>query len=100
MESKEVAELPDNFVSKFGNHIIHRYLPDEHHLPERSIKLAESLTDKPKWATNKLRPVQLLKQPQLIEVTAPIPDYPPMNFKYNGKLHKVVKGDECECIES
>jgi protein ImuB len=30
---------------------------------------------------------------------APIPDYPPMNFKYNGKLHKVQKTDGPERIE-
>jgi len=38
--------------------------------------------------------------PQPIEVTAPIPDYPPMNFQFNRKLHKVVKADACERIEA
>ena len=81
--------------SKFGNNIVHRYLPDEHHLPERSIKLATSLKEKPttSWQTDKLRPIHLLQEPQPIEVTAPIPDYPPMNFRYKGKLHKVIKAD-------
>jgi protein ImuB len=32
-----------------------------------------------------------LKEPQRIEVSAPIPDYPPMNFRYKDKLHKVKK---------
>ena len=32
-------------------------------------------------------------------ITAPIPDYPPMNFKYKGKLHKVKKADGPERIE-
>jgi protein ImuB len=102
LECREVAELLDNLENKFGNNIIHRYLPDQHHWPERSIKLADSLKDKPSttWRTDKPRPVQLLYHPQSIEVTAPIPDYPPMNFRYNGKLHKVVKADTCERIES
>jgi protein ImuB len=102
LECVEVAELLDNLENKFGNNIIHRYLPDEHHLPERSIKPADSLKDKPvaKWETGKPRPIQLLNPPQYIEVTAPVPDYPPMNFKYNGELHKVVKSDSCERIES
>jgi protein ImuB len=51
------------------------------------------------WPAGKLRPIQLLDQPQRIEVTAPIPDYPPMNFRYKGKLHKVAKSDACERIE-
>jgi protein ImuB len=102
LESIEVAELLDNLQSKFGNNIVHRYLPDEHHLPERSVKLATSLQDKPsiEWRTDKLRPIQLLHSPKRIEVSAPIPDYPPMNFKYDGKLHKVMKADACERIEA
>ncbi|MDQ6763272.1 MAG: DNA polymerase Y family protein [Bacteroidota bacterium] len=100
LESKELAELLDRLESKFGNNIVHRYLPDEHHLPERSIKLATSLKEKATaWPVNKLRPIQLLKEPEQIEVTAPIPDYPPMNFRYKGKLHKVQKADACERIE-
>ncbi|MEP7232086.1 MAG: DNA polymerase Y family protein [Ginsengibacter sp.] len=102
LESIEVAELLDNLQSKFGNDIVHRYLPDEHHLPERSVKEATSLKEKSliEWRTDKLRPIQLLHQPQRIEVTAPIPDYPPMNFTYKGKLHKVLKADACERIEA
>ncbi len=101
LECRKVSELLDRLESKLGNNIIHRYLPDEHHLPKRSIKLANSLKEKPttQWRSDKLRPIQLLHEPQLIEVTAPIPDYPPMNFRYKGKLHKVKKADGPERIE-
>ena len=102
LESREVSELLDRLESKFGNDIVHRYLPDEHHLPERSVRLANSLKEQPttSWQTDKQRPIQLLPVPQAIQVTAPIPDYPPMNFRYNGELHKVIKADACERIES
>ncbi len=101
LQSKEVSELLDRLESKFGNNIIHRYLPAEHHLPERSVRLAGSLQEKltTTWPVHQLRPIQLLKEPQRIEVTAPIPDYPPMNFRYKGKVHKVTKADACERIE-
>jgi protein ImuB len=102
LESIEVAELLDNLQSKFGNNIVHRYLPDEYHLPEHSIRLANSLKENSvtAWRNDKLRPIQLLQEPQNIEVTAPIPDYPPMNFRYKGRLHKVQKADACERIEA
>lgn len=102
LECREVAELIDNLENNFGSNIIHRYLTAERHLPEHSIKLAASLKEKPTtaWRADKLRPTYLLKQPQRIEVTAPIPDYPPMNFRYNGKLYTVIKADACERIES
>lgn len=101
MESKELAQLLDRFESKFGKDIVHRYFPAEHHMPERSLKAAGSLDEKPtiRWRTEKMRPVHLLKKPQPILVTAPIPDYPPMNFKYKGILHKVKKADGPERIE-
>jgi protein ImuB len=101
LESKEVAELLDRIESKLGGNIIHRYVPAEHHWPERSIRLADSLKEKRTiaWPAAKLRPIQLLNPPHRIEVTAPIPDYPPMNFRYKGKLHKVTKSDACERIE-
>ena len=101
-DTREISELLDRLESKFGKDIIHRYLPDEHHLPERSVKLATSFKEKPaiEWGTDKLRPVQLLNKPEPIEVMAPIPDYPPMNFRYNGKLHTVKKADACERIEA
>jgi len=96
-----VAELLDRVAGKVGVNTIHRYLPDEHHWPERSIKPAPSLLEKPAtvWRNDKPRPVQLLAKPEQIEVTAPIPDYPPMLFTYKGQVHYIKKSDGPERIE-
>jgi protein ImuB len=65
------------------------------------MKLASSLVEKPsvEWRTDRLRPTILLNKPALIEVSAPVPDYPPMSFKYQDKLHYVKKADGPERIE-
>ena len=96
-----LSELLDRFAGKFGANHIHRYLPDEHYWPERSIKPASSLNEKPtaQWKVDRPRPLQLLPKPEPITVTAPIPDYPPMLFRHKGKLHKVIKADGPERIE-
>lgn len=96
-----LAELLDKIAGKVGMNTIHRYLPDEHYWPERSVKLASSLQEKPTtgWQTDIPRPVQLLPCPEAIEVTVPMPDYPPMLFRYKGKLHNVSKADGPERIE-
>ena len=101
LNDSKIAELLDRISNKMGAHVIHRYLPDEHHWPERSIKEATSLKEKPmiEWRSDKLRPIHLLSTPHLIYVTAPIPDYPPLNFRYKGKLHIVKKADGPERIE-
>lgn len=96
-----LAELIDRLTGKVGADAVSRYLPAEHYWPERSFKKATSLTEQPttEWKGDRPRPVQLLATPQQIEVTAPFPDYPPMNFRYNGALHKIVKADGPERIE-
>lgn len=101
LENPVLSELLDRLSGKIGPNHIHRYLPDEHHWPERSTKLASSLEEKPAtgWRVDRPRPLQLLSNPEPIEVTAPIPDYPPMLFRYKGKLHKVSKADGPERIE-
>jgi len=101
LESTSLAEMLDRIAGKLGAANIHRYLPDEHYWPERSIKPASGLHEKPTtaWRADRPRPIQLLAKPEPIEVTAPIPDYPPMLFRYKGKLHKIKKADGPERIE-
>lgn len=101
LDNINLSELLDRFNGKFGTNCIHRYLPDEHYWPERSIKKASSLSESPTalWNIDRPRPLQLLSKPAPISVTAPIPDYPPMLFRYKGQLHKVTKADGPERIE-
>lgn len=96
-----LAELLDRLSGKIGAQNIHRYIPAEHYWPERSFKPASPVNEKlqTSWKVDKRRPLQLLPQPQQIDVTALIPDYPPMLFRYKGKLHKVIKADGPERIE-
>jgi protein ImuB len=96
-----LSELLDRFAGKFGTGHIHRFLPDEHYWPERSVKHALSIYEKltTAWKIDRPRPLQLLPTPEHIEVTAPVPDYPPMNFRYKGTLHKIIKADGPERIE-
>lgn len=101
LEDERLSELIDRLSGRVGADAIHRYLPDEHYWPERSIRLASSIVEPPafEWKTDRLRPMQLLKEPEPIQVTAPIPDYPPMLFIYKNQIHQIVKADGPERIE-
>jgi protein ImuB len=101
LDNIELSELVDRLAGKMGAHCIHRYVPEEHYWPERSLKPAVSPHEKlvTNWKLDRPRPLHLLSKPELIEVTAPIPDYPPMLFRYKGKLHKIIKADGPERIE-
>ncbi len=101
LDNIQLSELMDRLAGKVGSNAIHRFLPDEHYWPERSFKKASSLQEQKtsEWRVDRPRPMQLLATPENIEVTAPVPDYPPMNFRYKGKLHKIKKADGPERIE-
>lgn len=96
-----IAELIDRISGKVGEKAVHRYLPAEHHWPEYAVKLADSLEEQPAtdWPLDLPRPLHLLPIPQAIEVTVRLPDYPPMLFHFQGKLHRVKKADGPERIE-
>lgn len=97
----EIAELLDRISMKAGKNAIRRYLPQPYHWPENSITAVNDLNEQPQidWPTHKPRPSVLLNQPELIKVSAPIPDYPPMNFTYQNEIHRIVKADGPERIE-
>lgn len=96
-----LTELLDRIAGKLGASTICRYLPQAHYWPERSVKVASSLVDQPdiSWRTDRPRPMQLLGRPQLIEVMVPVPDYPPLRFRYQNQVHTIKRADGPERIE-
>jgi protein ImuB len=100
-DDEGVGELLDKIANKLGEQHIHRFLPDEHYWPERSMREASSLQEKAPiaWPAVPPRPLRILQKPEPVMVTAPIPDYPPMLFRYLGKIHRIMKADGPERIE-
>jgi len=96
-----VLDLMDRFTARFGQEAVRRFLPTEHYWPESSFKRAINLNEEPttEWKLDRPRPLQLLIPPEPIEVMAPVPDYPPLNFRHKNQLHIVKKADGPERIE-
>jgi protein ImuB len=101
LQDPRLAELVDRVANRFGEGCIHRYLPAEHFWPERAFVPATTFDDRAltAWALNRPRPIHILATPEPIEVAAPIPDYPPMHFRHQGQLCKVVRAEGPERIE-
>ena len=101
LEDMQIAEWMDRVLDKLGPGSIQRFLPTEHHWPERSQKLATAISDQPDttWTRRQSRPIRILPIPQPIQVTAPLPDYPPMSFRYQNKLHERRKASRAERID-
>lgn len=100
-DDSAIPELMDRFFNHFERRNIYHVSPSEHHWPERSIALGEPAIPQQaqSWPNDKPRPIKLLSVPELIEVTAPVPDYPPMMFRHKGVLHRIKKADGPERIE-
>lgn len=100
-DQKAIVELLDNIAGKVSMNAVHRYLPQEHHWPERSIKEVPFLEGSPAapWLTGMARPLHLFPQPEPITVMVHLPDYPPRHFRYKGKVYNIVKADGPERIE-
>jgi len=100
LDNNNIVELVDRITNKLGN-VVNRFVPDEHYWPERSFKQAASLQEKPAtyWKIDKPRPIHILPMPEPVEVAAPVPDYPPLHFRYKGVLHKIEAADGPERIE-
>jgi protein ImuB len=99
-DSEEVAEMLDNVSARVGKDQIHRYLPQEHHWPERAAGNTTDLTQSPEsaWPEDRVRPVQLLEPPEPIEAMALTPDYAPRQFVYRNQRHIIVNADGPERI--
>jgi len=100
-KSEQVAELLDNIAVRVGETNIHRYLPKERYMPERTAINTADLTKNPEsdWRDDKVRPIQLLKPPEPVEAMALTPDYPPKQFIYRNERHLIVNADGPERIE-
>ncbi|WP_423127824.1 Y-family DNA polymerase [Gaoshiqia sp. Z1-71] len=96
-----ISELLDNIAGRVGVESIRRYLPQERYWPENSVKEVASPEEQPEteWRTDHPRPVHLLPKPEPVEVMVVLPDYPPMHFRYNGEIIRIVRADGPERIE-
>ncbi len=92
-ESQALAETVDALTSRLGPAQVWRVAPYPSHVPERSVRRAPPLArrspDPPPDDEAPPRPLRLLARPEPIDATAPVPDDPPILFRWRGSLHRV-----------
>jgi protein ImuB len=60
--------------------------------------LAEGGKNTASWPAGSPRPIRLLVPPEPVEATAPVPDDPPILFRWRRLLHRVRRADGPERI--
>jgi protein ImuB len=100
MASDDVAwsGLIDRLTNRLGADKIYRVIPVESHLPERASARGRPVRLRRPAAWPRIvisspdcywRPLRLLVYPEPIEAIAPIPDDPPLQFRWRHVLHRI-----------
>ncbi len=123
-QARDLAPLVDRLSNRLGEGAVAQLVPQASHLPERAQRRVPALSQAPRRtaALNEAprrtaaldeakperfperrlqgealaRPLRLLARPEPIEAVAPVPDQPPVLFRWRQALHKVarVRGPE------
>jgi protein ImuB len=103
-----LAPIVDRLVNRLGAANVTRLDPVESHLPERAQRAVPALAmsemmgarqDRIEaWLPGQRRPIRLLPRPDRIDVTAPVPDDPPLSFRWRGVVHRVSRAEGPERI--
>ena len=103
-QARDLAPLVDRLSNRLGRDAVSQLVPRASHLPERAQRRVPALsrgTAAPFPARGlhgpaPSRPLRLLARPEPIEAVAPLPDEPPVLFRWRRALHKVatVRGPE------
>jgi protein ImuB len=96
-----LAALVDRLENRLGAGSVTRMRPRDSHLPERAVErvpaFAAGAGGTP-WDTQRPRPPRLLARPEPIEAVAPIPDDPPVLFRWRRLVHRIRASDGPERI--
>lgn len=95
----ELSRLLDSLGNRLGPQRLMRLRARSSHVPERQVARAAPAESPPApdWSAER-HPIRLLSHPEPIEAMAPIPDAPPLRFRRQGRLHRVVRADGPERI--
>jgi protein ImuB len=95
------AGLVDRLANRLGAPNVLRLVPRDSHVPERAMRRVsgfEPAVGTGSWESHLPRPIRLFAPPDPVEVVAPIPDDPPVLFRWRRVAHRVRHAEGPERI--
>ena len=103
-QARDLAPLVDRLSNRLGRDAVSQLVPRASHIPERAQRRVPALSpgaaapfpERGLHGPAPSRPLCLLARPEPIEAVAPLPDEPPVLFRWRRALHRVraVQGPE------
>ena len=96
-----LANLVDRLENRLGVGAVTWMRPRDSHIPERAVERVPAFAPGEggtPWDPDRLRPLRLLARPEPIEAVAPIPDDPPVLFRWRRLVHRIRAADGPERI--
>jgi protein ImuB len=86
-----LAPLVDRLANRLGEDRVWKAVPRQSHVPELAVSQGPPLAAPAGrgWDPQTPRPLRLFRRPQPIEAMALIPDDPPVQFSWRGRLHRI-----------
>jgi protein ImuB len=109
-DEEELAMLADRIRARLGKRAVLRPVCVESHIPERAVAQMSfgerfgglspvaSLRSGREAAAMPPRPVRLFGHPEQVDVTAEVPEGPPLRFRWRNMTHKVARSEGPERI--
>ncbi len=90
-----IAPLIDRLAGRLGAAAVWRAEPYPSHAPERATARRPPLSESENetWDLKRPRPLRLFSRPEPIEAIAPVPDDPPVFFRWRGVAHRVRRAE-------
>ena len=107
IDATDLAGLIDRLQNRLGPGRVVQLVPVESHVPERAevrekaapARSLKRLKPPSGFSLKAARPLSLLPIPEPIEAIAPVPDDPPLSFRWRRITHRVAFADGPERIE-
>ena len=97
-----VGRLVDRLANKLGPDRVMQTAPHASHLPEKAARRIGALDIAPAWPEaprdGPPRPFRMLDRPEPIEVTAEVPEGPPISFRWRRLVHRIARAEGPERI--
>lgn len=97
-----VGRLVDRLANKLGPDRVMQTAPHASHLPEKASRRIGALDIAPAWPEaprdGPPRPFRMFDRPEPIEVTAEVPEGPPISFRWRRLVHRIARAEGPERI--